>query len=168
MRDPIFSRGSATGDAWSDIAHPTLPRNPFEIRWRLMTSPRWKGPTRANIAQLSVAHAHTPPFQGNPFGVTWRLMTSHPVSMLRPVMRNGTFYTTIIRRKRGNLLRMRTRSLPVNPVPVTWFRWGHFWSGLLAVTSLPVAPPPQMRLWLCWYTTGKFWCKVLFTNTLCM
>jgi hypothetical protein len=29
-----------------------------------------KGPTRANIAQLPVAHARIPPFQGNPFGVT--------------------------------------------------------------------------------------------------
>jgi len=42
--------------------------------------------------------------------------------------------------KCGNRLRMRTRSLPV-----TW----------LPVTSLPVAPP-QMRLWLCWYTTNGY------------
>jgi hypothetical protein len=45
------------------------------------------------------------PFQGNPEGVTWRLMMSHPVAM--SIMRNGTFCTTIVRKKRGNLLRMR-------------------------------------------------------------
>jgi hypothetical protein len=54
-------------------------------------------------------------------------------------MRNCTFWiTTIVRKKRGNRLRMRTRSLP-------WrhFRscsWCHFRSGLLPV-SPPDAPP---------------------------
>ena len=84
---------------------------------------RLKGPNRVVIGQFSVGHACIPPFQRNPFGVTWRLMTSHLVAKLLPVMRNGTFcITTIVRKKRGNRWRMRTRSFPVMwlPVPVTW------------------------------------------------
>jgi hypothetical protein len=100
---------------------------------------RWKGPNMVDIAELPVAHI--PPFQGNPEEVTWCLMTSHPVAM--SVMRSGTFCTTtIVRKKRGNRLRMRTRSLPVMclPVPVTWLLMTSF-----PVTSLPVAPH-QIRL----------------------
>jgi hypothetical protein len=82
-----------------------------DVWWRHF---RLKGPTWADIAQLLVAHASTPPFQRNSFEVTWSLTTSHPVAM--SVMRNGTLCaTTIVRKKRGN-------------------RW-------LPVTSLPVAPP---------------------------
>ena len=114
---------------------------------------RWKGPTRADIAPLPVAHAYTLP--RNSYGVTWCLMMSHPVVM--SVMRNGTFWTTtIVRKKRWNRLRMRTWSLPVMlfPVPVTWLPVTYnFLSGPLPVTSLSVSPP-QMGLWLCWYTTS--------------
>ena len=102
MRAPHPSEGTSKGsrDVW----------------WRHF---RWKGPTRANIAQLPVVHARTPPFQENPFGVTWRLMTSHPVAMLLPVMRNGT---SKVWKKHGNRLHMHTWSLPVTwlPVPDTW------------------------------------------------
>ena len=61
-------------------------------------------PFQADIAQLPVAHARTPQFQGNPFDVTFCT-------------------TTIVRKKCGNRLHMRTRSIPVTwlPVPVTWF-----------------------------------------------
>ena len=64
-------------------------------------------------------------------------VTSNPVAMLLPVMHNDTFCTiTIVRKKRGDRLRVRTRSLPVTwlsitSFPVTWF----------SVTSPPVAPP---------------------------
>ena len=87
-----------------------------DVWWRHF---RWRGPTRANIAQFTVAHAQTPPFQENPFGITWRLMTSHPVDMLLPVMRNGT---SKVWKKHGNGLRMHTWSLLVTwlPVPDTW------------------------------------------------
>ena len=66
----------------------------------------------------------TPHLREPPSGVTW--LSSLPVAM--SVMRNGTFCTTtIVRKKRGNRLRMRR----------TYFRdWRHFRSGFL-----PVAPP---------------------------
>jgi hypothetical protein len=64
----------------------------------------WKGPTRADIAQPEVAHAHTLP----------------RVAMQLPVMPNDTFCTTsIVRTKRGNRLHVRTRSLPVMWPPIT-------------------------------------------------
>jgi hypothetical protein len=85
--------------------------------------------------------------------VTWPSITSLPVAM--SVMRNDTFCTTtILRKKRGNRLYMRMWSLP-------WrhfrsrdyrshdFRWRHFRSWSLPVMSLPVAPlfaPPE--IWL--------------------
>jgi len=62
MRAPYSSKGT--------------PKRSRDVWWRHV---RWKGPTRADIEQLPVAHARTPPFQGNPKGVTWRLMTSLPV-----------------------------------------------------------------------------------------
>jgi hypothetical protein len=47
------------------------------------------------------------PFQWNPYGVT-----SHPVAM--SIVRNGACCThTIVRKKRGNRLPMRMRSLPI-------------------------------------------------------
>ena len=65
--------------------------------------------------------------------------TSHTVTMLLPVMRNGRLCTTtIVRKKSGGNLGMRTRSLPVMCLQ---FRLYDFRSGPLPVTSLPVAPP---------------------------
>ena len=122
MRAPIFARGSPTVNVSSYIpqlpvgharTHPSkgTPKGSRDVWWHHF---RWKGPTRANIVQLPVAHARTPLFQWSPFGITWRLMTSNPVAMLLPIMRNGTFFTTtIVRKKRGNWLYMRMRSLPV-------------------------------------------------------
>jgi hypothetical protein len=128
MRAPIFSRGSPTGDVWSDIAQlpvahartPPFQGNPFGVTWRLMTSLPVKRPDYGEYCSTSgCAYAH--PSKGNPFGVTWRFMTSHQVSMLLPVMRNSTFCTTTIVRKSGNRLSMRTRSLPFTWLPVTSF-----------------------------------------------
>ena len=67
-------------------------------------------------------------FQGSRFGVKWPSVTSLPVAML--IMRNGTFCTTtLVRKKRGNRLRVRR----------TYFRdWRHFLLGHIPVTSLPV------------------------------
>jgi hypothetical protein len=67
------------------------------------------------------------------------LLRSLPVAM--SIMRNDTFCTTIVRKKRGNRLQSRD------------FRWRQSRSGSLPVTSLPVSPP-EMRLEPCWYTTG--------------
>jgi hypothetical protein len=57
-------------------AHPTLPmesrRGSGDVWWRHL---RWKGPTRANIVQLPVAHSRTSP-KGTPFGVTWPSVTT--------------------------------------------------------------------------------------------
>ena len=157
------------------------PSGSLDVWWRHF---RWRGPM-GDIEQLPVALPRTPPFQWNPlrghvtyddvtsgenasivwimhnfrlrmraphphkgtrFGVTWRLMTSHPsVAMLLPIMRNGTFCTTtIVSKKRGNRLRMRTFPVMWLPVPVA---------------SLPIAPP-QIQLWLCWYTTYAFAQKI--------
>ena len=63
--------------------------------WRYFRS---KGPTRADIAQLPVAHAHT---QGNLLWGHFRYLS---------VMRNDTFCTTIVRKNSGNCC---ARSLPV-------------------------------------------------------
>jgi hypothetical protein len=103
---------------------------------------RSKGSTRADIAQLPVAHAHTRPSP----------LQSLPLAL--SVMRNDTFCTTtLVRKKRGKRLRMRR----------TYFwLWRHFLSGPLPVTWLPVAPPHE----LCLYTTCTFsrlyakWIKV--------
>ena len=161
MRAPIFSRGSSTVtfDRFRmrmRVSHPSkgTPKRSRDVWWSHF---RWKGPTRANIVQLPVAHARTPSLQGNFFGVTWRLMTSHPVAMLLPVMCNGTCCTTIIiggenagtgcacarYHFQSHDFQFRSRD----------FRWRHFLSGPLPVTSLPVAPP-QMRVWLSLYTTS--------------
>ena len=84
------------------------------------------------------ACAH-PTLPRNSFGVAWLSVTSHPVAMLLPVMRNGRLCTTtIVRKKSGENLGMRTRSLPVMCLQ---FRSYDFRSGPLPVTSLPVAPP---------------------------
>jgi hypothetical protein len=55
---------SLQGDVWMDISQ--LPRESpsGDVWWRHF---QWKGPTRADIAQLPVAHAH--PFHS--FRVTW-------------------------------------------------------------------------------------------------
>ena len=52
--------------------------------------------------------------------ITWHFMTSHPVAMLFPVMRNGTFCTAPIVRKKAREPHAQ------NILPVTW---------------LPVEPP---------------------------
>ena len=93
---------------------------------------RSKGPTRADIAQLPVAHVHTRPSP----------LRSLPLAL--SVMRNDTFCTTtLVRKKRGKRLRMRR----------TYFwLWRHFLSWPLPVTWLPVAPPHE----LCLYTTCTF------------
>jgi hypothetical protein len=55
---------------------------------------------------------HTP----RSYDVTSCDVTSNPVAILLPVMRNDTFYTnTIERKKRGKIT-----SLPVPSLPVTW------------------------------------------------
>ena len=75
--------------------HPSkgTPKGLGDVWWRHF---RRKGPTWADIAQFP--HARTPPFQVNPLGVTWLSVMSHPLAM--SVMRNGTFCTTIIVRKK--------------------------------------------------------------------
>jgi hypothetical protein len=73
MHAAIFSRGSPTGDVWSDIAqfpvahartHPSkeIPSGSRDVWWR---HSQWTDRTRANITPLSIAHAHTSP-KGNP------------------------------------------------------------------------------------------------------
>jgi hypothetical protein len=128
-----------------------------DVWWRYC---RWKGTTRTNIAQLRLRMYASHPSKGNPFGVIWRLMTTHPVAMLLLVMRNGTFYTTVVRKKRGNMLRMRTRSLTVTWLPVTLFP-------LRAppVTSLPVRAASGSTTWnVAWpvliYYSGESWSYV--------
>ena len=96
-------------------------------------------------------------FQGNPFWVTYPSVTSFPVAM--SVMRNGTFCTTtIVRKKRENRLPVRIRSLPLlTSLLVTWLM--SFPVTCILVTSLPVAPsfaPPEMWLEPCWYTTNLY------------
>jgi hypothetical protein len=69
---------------------------------------RWKIPTRADIAQLADTLPREPRRGYVTLKVTWPLMTSHPVAM--SVMRNGTFCTTtIVRKKRREKIRACTR-----------------------------------------------------------
>jgi hypothetical protein len=68
-----------------------------------------RGRPREHPKALQITHAHT---QGNPEGVTWTSVTSGS---------HGTCTTTIVRKKRGNWLRMRRtyfRSLPVTSLLV--------------------------------------------------
>jgi hypothetical protein len=93
-----------------------------------VTSPEVTWPeavlTMTDVSGNHVLRMHTP-FQGIIFGVT-----SHPVAM--SVMRNGIFCTTtIVRKKCGNRLHMRTRSLP----------WRHTWSEVPLWCSLG---PPRL------------------------
>ena len=120
------------------VAHACIPRlqvNPFGVTWRLMTSLSAKRPNRGGYCATSGwAYAHLT-LPREPLRVT-----SYPLAMLLPVMRNDTFCTTtILRKKRGHQLRVRTRSLPVTWLPITSFpvTW-------LPVTSPPVAPPWNM------------------------
>ena len=66
----------------------------------------------------------------------WRHFRSHPVVMLLPVMRNGTFCTTtIVKKKRGKKCHFRACAGHTSVTNVTS---GNFRSGPLPVTSLPV------------------------------
>ena len=71
------SKGSPTGNVWSDIAQ--LPvayaRTQLNVWLRHF---QLKGPTTVDIAQLPVAHAQTSP-KGMPFVVKW--LMSLPVAM---------------------------------------------------------------------------------------
>ena len=67
-------------------AHPSTPFGHYG--WRYFLS---KGPTRVDIAQLPVAHAHT---QGNPEGVTWHSVTSGS---------HGICTTVIVRKNAGKI-----------------------------------------------------------------
>ena len=93
-------------------------------------------------------------FQGkHPFWVT-----SHPIAM--SVMRNGIFCTaTIVRKKRGNRLRMRTRSLQSGPLPVMSFTVnaasGHMTSGDVTSGISPLCSP-EIRLEPSRYTIHPF------------
>jgi hypothetical protein len=150
--------------------HPSkgTPSGSCEAWWRHF---RWNGPTRADIAQLPVAHAHTPPFQGNPFGVT-----SHPVAMLLPVMRNGTFCTTtIVRKSEGTCCacaRDHFRSRDLCYFRLRDFRWHHFMSGSLPVTSLPVAPHRSISnealAVLIYYSHGSIYSSISFKRIRCV
>jgi hypothetical protein len=82
MRAPIFSRGSPTGDVWSDIvklpvAHARTPPFQFHVTFNYV------------ISGEKIPLGHTPTVPREPLRVMWRLMT------------------TIVRKKRGNRLRMR-------------------------------------------------------------
>jgi hypothetical protein len=151
MRARIFSRGTPTGEVWSDIAqhpvaHAHTPRLPREPRRGHVTFDDITSGEKAPLGRIlrTFRLRMRTPFQGNPLWL--RYLRSHPVAM--PVMRNGTFCTTIVRKKRGNRLRIGTRSLPVT--------WRHFRSGLLPVTSIPVAPPP------CTTTSNMTWTVLIY------
>ena len=73
--------------------------------------------------------------------VTSLSVTSHPVAMLFPVMRNGTYCTTtMVRKKHRNALPgIRRKYFRLwRSFQSRDFIWHHFQSGLLPVTSLPV------------------------------
>jgi hypothetical protein len=77
MRAPIFSRGSPTGDVWSDIVqHPTLPMESLRshVTFDDITN-GLKSSLGRILRHFRVAHAYISP-KWNPFGVTWPLVTS--------------------------------------------------------------------------------------------
>jgi hypothetical protein len=73
--------------------------------------------------------------------VTWLPFMSHPLTMLLPVMRNCTFRTTAMKKRRsGNALlgMCKTYFRLWRHFRSHDFMWRHFRSGPLPVTSLPV------------------------------
>ena len=101
-------------------AHPSTPFGHYG--WRYFLS---KGPTRVDIAQLPVAHAHT---QRNPEGVTWPSVTSGSP---------GTCTTTMVREKTREKAGHAHSIPPVSSGHALFrsrdFRWRHcrshdFWS----------------------------------------
>ena len=112
---------------------------------------RWKGPTRADIAQLPVVHAHTLPRE-SPSGS--RDLRSLRVAMVLVLLYYILYYYS----------KKKTRSLswlPVSadsgdfrsgPLPVTWF----------PVTSLPVSP---RSFWnTVWTVLIYYWANLLKRN----
>ena len=166
------SSESPTGDVWSDIlqlpfAHArSLPREYLwgDVWWRHF---RWKGPTRVDIAQLPVAHAHT---QGNPKGITW--LTSLPVAMLL-VLLYYLYYILYYYYSKKKAREAEKNYDGKSGMRRIYFRsrdWLHFRLG--PVTSLPVAPPqilfcpsPYILPYLCIFTPfkGEPYCVVCWT-----
>ena len=94
---------------------------------------RWKGPTRANIAQLPVAHACTLPRKPLRGDVTFDDVTSGSH------VGHAQWYI---------LYYYNSKEKPFEPDVHA--------QNILPVTSFPVVPPcapPEMWLCLCWYTT---------------
>ena len=141
---PQWERGRGRKHPWSNIQHSEKPRK----------------------------YSKTPEKRaGTSVPVLWRHFRSHPVAMLLPVMRNGTFSTTtIVRKKCGK-----------NPgMSRTYIRdWRHFRSRHFmsyGVTSghactmarfrLASGDPPEIWLEPSWYTTYQQPCYPILTDVL--